>query len=1058
MSDSENRFIGFESYPDNGLYHKLFFGRDKEIKSILRSVYNGGACIIYGKSGIGKTSLINSGLKPSIRNNKSMWPIRISLLEFVSRYSKSGNLNQTTIESMIITAVENDCNKKKISLNKSRELIEHEESNDNIHIAEWLTNITITNNANKGQTLALAIIFDQFESLFQLGDEQQIKVQNKILEIINPRLNNALYDDKFDYNPIKEPSIIIVVTEPELGKLSHLTSSSAALRNNQYRIQGLNKKAAEAIIMKISTFENVLFDKPPFDIDVNLLNRILKNSIDKHTGKYSPFFLQLYGSWIEGTIGVVDNNKHVKIKILNFPDEEFKTYLSSYYKKSINEIGEEKKYYKSNKKIAKKICEEILLSKQGDSIVVDKSSFEKSDLKVIEVLKQKRIIVESKLAENDTIVIRISHSKLIQAINENLNQDIETNLEKSKNLDQDIKIKIKKNKKFKKINLYSILFLVFVIIIIGLTLYKYESLIKKENTLKAEIKKKSIRNVKLEIKYVDLDEKNTEQQKVNKDNIRLIRNSNSANANLSLQIVQQNENSIDKIKSEKIPLALEYLEFSNNTLSEKIIPEQNSLIKIVNKRINAGAGKIKEFKDKLSDKDIDNINFTSTNITYLKNLTDLSQAFFGLVSSKPVENSNNFQQFSNKYLNNLINITTFNDLVQLYDDSTKIKKFISLIKKNTEILCGLTTTNECWGSIERYLTQDIDNWLLSFNHNYFVLLNKYNRTIFWGNIVSGNKNSESKQILNYSSLTKISNSISVISLDQDKSDEQQEQFTLTIGTDSGSLVNLKININNKHYELNNWVNLGSGINAIKHAKFQQSNIILVSKGKEVQIRDPDSLMLLGTLISDRVTDGIYIEGEYIILNNLKTKQLSAFKFPSSLPQILELNCDGKTGGKGIGLVNSLAISANLQQILIGGKSSSDIEKIQISYDDEGITINNTCIKLNQYARSSIPEKTYKKGFKWDYETLNSHVDVENIAYMPSSDHKNLSYTVAGRVKSDNKRISEWPFYKINNTHQAKDKFDTLCEKDLKIEDTKNKTNRTINSINYSGKKLIMTSA
>src|SRR5437764_3846819 len=64
------RYPGFQPFTQQ--QEHIFFGRDKNIDNQSRSVMQNPCTVIFGKSGIGKSSLINAGLLPKIaQQNKN---------------------------------------------------------------------------------------------------------------------------------------------------------------------------------------------------------------------------------------------------------------------------------------------------------------------------------------------------------------------------------------------------------------------------------------------------------------------------------------------------------------------------------------------------------------------------------------------------------------------------------------------------------------------------------------------------------------------------------------------------------------------------------------------------------------------------------------------------------------------------------------------------------------------------------------------------------------------------------------------------------------------------
>src|SRR5437868_10252381 len=75
-TEANNLFIGLRSYSEG--QSDIFFGRDNEIDQLTSLVESNTLTIVFGKSGTGKTSLLNAGVFPRLRKNYCL-PFRIRL-------------------------------------------------------------------------------------------------------------------------------------------------------------------------------------------------------------------------------------------------------------------------------------------------------------------------------------------------------------------------------------------------------------------------------------------------------------------------------------------------------------------------------------------------------------------------------------------------------------------------------------------------------------------------------------------------------------------------------------------------------------------------------------------------------------------------------------------------------------------------------------------------------------------------------------------------------------------------------------------------------------------
>ena len=66
-ADLTNRYPGAQPFPDDALCRKLFFGREQELKTLTDKILAHRLVVVYARSGLGKTSLLNAGVAENLR-------------------------------------------------------------------------------------------------------------------------------------------------------------------------------------------------------------------------------------------------------------------------------------------------------------------------------------------------------------------------------------------------------------------------------------------------------------------------------------------------------------------------------------------------------------------------------------------------------------------------------------------------------------------------------------------------------------------------------------------------------------------------------------------------------------------------------------------------------------------------------------------------------------------------------------------------------------------------------------------------------------------------------
>jgi WD40 repeat protein len=175
----------------------IFFGRDTETDEIFRKFYSGKLLLVYGKSGTGKSSIINCGLISRIPE-EDIFAINIrcgkkayeNFVSEIKKYSKSPQDNPLEILEDIF----------------------YEYSKP------------------------VALIFDQFEEIFILSDEEERqKLASSLNEILKSRL---------------KINIILVIREEYFASLTEFESFIPGLYGNRIRVERMNKTSAKDAIIK----------------------------------------------------------------------------------------------------------------------------------------------------------------------------------------------------------------------------------------------------------------------------------------------------------------------------------------------------------------------------------------------------------------------------------------------------------------------------------------------------------------------------------------------------------------------------------------------------------------------------------------------------------------------------------------------------------------------------------------------------------------------------------------------------------------------------------------
>lgn len=246
---------------------EILYGRNSEIESLSHYIFNNTQTVLYGKSGIGKSSILNAGIFPLARK-KGMLPVPI-------RFDHN---NETPYIEQIRSAIV----KSGADIHEILPVIDAGKET----LWEYLhRNIFFD---KEGKRVQLLIVLDQFEEMFTLQQDEKTKLSffQEIADLINDitplyiinadkkqvSSNNGSAQevtgslDNIDIDlDIDEPSelagsnkylkkidyhIVFTLREDFLSYLERYTAYIPSMKSNRYALMPLNEEQAAEIIMR----------------------------------------------------------------------------------------------------------------------------------------------------------------------------------------------------------------------------------------------------------------------------------------------------------------------------------------------------------------------------------------------------------------------------------------------------------------------------------------------------------------------------------------------------------------------------------------------------------------------------------------------------------------------------------------------------------------------------------------------------------------------------------------------------------------------------------------
>ncbi len=246
----KNKPGGPQKNPYKGLFYyeesdrELFYGRETERKKLSRLVEHNLLTVVFGKSGIGKTSLLNAGLFPKLRDNHFL-PIRLRP-DYSSAASPFREQIRTVITGELKKSGVHETGKEE---GEARPFAPGETLWEYFHRSD--------HKDETGKRITPVLVFDQFEEVFTLGrnrrgiheliDELYYLIEDQVPDAVNEQMLTEEREFPYTGTPL-DVRVVISLREDYLPDLNTLKSRFPSIDRVMFRVTRLNGKQAREII------------------------------------------------------------------------------------------------------------------------------------------------------------------------------------------------------------------------------------------------------------------------------------------------------------------------------------------------------------------------------------------------------------------------------------------------------------------------------------------------------------------------------------------------------------------------------------------------------------------------------------------------------------------------------------------------------------------------------------------------------------------------------------------------------------------------------------------
>lgn len=282
----KNPWLGLESYKEG----EVLYGRDDDIRDLSQCVLNDTDTLLYGKSGIGKSSILNAGIVPAARRHGFL-PV---LVRFSHKEKQAYlcQIKEAIANAMIPIPLDESGNQIILSTGelKQREtelgkrivkVIDSKDSNKE-SIYEFFHRHTFHD--ADGERIKLLIIFDQFEEIFTLQTDESSKKRffAELADFLNDVMPTELLNEGISatesqkktvigagnfgnlFNELKlgaennlpeyitdnEIHLVFTIREDFLSEFEYYSSAIPSLKQNRYGLRPINEEQASQIIRR----------------------------------------------------------------------------------------------------------------------------------------------------------------------------------------------------------------------------------------------------------------------------------------------------------------------------------------------------------------------------------------------------------------------------------------------------------------------------------------------------------------------------------------------------------------------------------------------------------------------------------------------------------------------------------------------------------------------------------------------------------------------------------------------------------------------------------------
>ena len=401
QTSTRSRYSGTRPFTDSPEDQQRFCGRNMESEELYLRVVSVYLLVLFAKSGLGKTSLLQASLFPRLRQ-KPFLPVMVRL-----------NDTKESLVDAVARSIEQSCKTEGLKLRKVRR--------------DGLWELLSTALAWRGDLLlSPVLIFDQFEEVFTLRDKAfrdglAEELGALAVGLAPKRLwpQDGRAPERFSARP--DVKIVISLREDYLAALEEFTPAVPNLFRERLRLEPLTEEGAREAITKPAGLEakagEAPFRAPRFEFETSALDEMIVYLQGK-SGVIEGFALQLLCGQAEALACRKGENGQglVCLTLADFKEgKDFEQVLKNFYRDALGKVAQE--LGEAARANAEELCEHGLLDREGHRSLLLGAQIRRRygvDDQILEVFLQERLVRRERRQES--VFYELSHDRLAESV------------------------------------------------------------------------------------------------------------------------------------------------------------------------------------------------------------------------------------------------------------------------------------------------------------------------------------------------------------------------------------------------------------------------------------------------------------------------------------------------------------------------------------------------------------------------------------------------------------------------------------------------------------------